>query len=634
MPDAHVQRITRALERGVLAFAVVVVAVQIGAPGWGRASELTTAAHQLAPGVAPGSPGHALVGKLASLVPIGDVAFRVAAVSAVAILAALAGLIALGRALVPDERIAGSIAAAVGVTAPAILAAGTTAGPDAIVAALVVWSTAFAVRARRGEATAVPAMALAVATLAFQPVVGLAVAATIGAAVIRTRVHALVTVALVAAVLPIWALVVARPGEVADLPGWLTAGVSVQVAGTRAADLVTALGHGTGGPLLLAGVVGLGFGAVTGLRGAPLPLLVASGALVASVTVGGGPERAAPTMILLASGLAPLAGAIARSLAKQPTERSRVMIGVAASAPVVMLALIAPPVDLVDPGGDQPSSAARSVILTLPAGPGAVVLGEDALWSGARLEQAVGGERPDLTVVPRVPGAMVLAVNALRAGRVVGSDVAAFERLDPRLAAPRDRGFQLLLEAPAGGEEPRPPPRWTGATGEQLAERVGLARASFEAGMGRLDGAAIAAGLVASGRFDAGDLALLHAATPTAARPALYGYIPPLSAADRLGIESLLFGDDLAWVAGLDVPEATADDVPERRLAAAWRGLLTGSRVPEDPGLFVFGREAEIATAVAMLAVGRKDLARRAAAAALVRGADARLREILEAAAE
>ena len=48
MPDAHVQRITRALERGVLAFAVVVVAVQIGAPGWERASELTTAAHTLA----------------------------------------------------------------------------------------------------------------------------------------------------------------------------------------------------------------------------------------------------------------------------------------------------------------------------------------------------------------------------------------------------------------------------------------------------------------------------------------------------------------------------------------------------------------------------------------------------------
>ena len=57
-----------------------------------------------------------------------------------------------------------------------------------------------------------------------------------------------------------------------------------------------------------------------------------------------------------------------------------------------------------------------------------------------------------------------------------------------------------------------------------------------------------------------------------------------------------LFGDDLAWVAGLTIPALPADAPPARKLHERWRAILAGQATPDDPGIAALGPAAVAAT--------------------------------------
>ncbi len=554
-------RAARVAEITALAGATAWLAASAGAPGWREAGAAATSAFalELAP---PAAPAHVLLGKLATLIPVGDLGFRVAALSVVAAVVALAGVIALARALVPDEPLAGPVAVAALAISPVMAAAGGQAGGAALATAAIVWMMVLAVRWRRGARA-------------------------------RSRNRVLAGGALALATLPLWWPVPTSMTGPLDLAGW---------AG-RLGHVAAALGDGAGAPLVLVGLVGLGFAALTGLRGAGVVLL---GALACVAAAALGPAHqahahAAPALCLLAVGLAVIAGAIARVLGRAPSEAQRLAIAAAVTAPVAVLALLAPTSGRVDLGGDLPARAAAAIVEAQPPGPGLIVLMSPELYAAARAEQRLAGTRPDLAITGFGAGADEAVVTALRTGHPVGSDRAAFERLDPRLARPRGRGFQLQLEASADAHAAAAPAPWRGAIGGRLAEELALERALLEAARGHLDEAARAAGLVATGRFAAADLALLAGAVPSRARPPLYGFVPPLGG-ERIGWRAALLGDDLAWVAGLPVAAPGAGE-PERRLHALWRALLDGTRDDDDAELRALGPAAQAATTRMLAAV-------------------------------
>jgi hypothetical protein len=194
--------------------------------------------------------------------------------------------------------------------------------------------------------------------------------------------------------------------------------------------------------------------------------------------------------------------------------------------------------------------------------------------------QAIAGARPDLQPAPASD--VVIAEVLARAG-VVGADAPAFGRLDPRRALPRGRAFQLLDTPPPPGAVTAapvlPPAHYRTATGESESIALALRRAQYEGGLGRLEQAARAAGLL--DRFRAADLAVLSISAPTPARPALSAFIPSLGGPPGGRWTLDLLGDDLAWVAGL--PQPDVDWPPERALHARWRKLWRGELAAGDP---------------------------------------------------
>ena len=130
---------------------------------------------------------------------------------------------------------------------------------------------------------------------------------------------------------------------------------------------------------------------------------------------------------------------------------------------------------------------------------------------------------------------------------------------------------------------------------------LALERARHEAASGRLDMAARAAGL--ADRFGAADLAVLAATIPTAQRPALFGFLP-LDAVPPGPWLLDTFGDDLAWVAGIDVP-AVESPMP-RKLHALWRDMFAGKRKADDPAIAALGPAAVEATNEMLKELGPK----------------------------
>ena len=152
----------------------------------------------------------------------------------------------------------------------------------------------------------------------------------------------------------------------------------------------------------------------------------------------------------------------------------------------------------------------------------------------------------------------------------------------PTRHGPRCTVQRLALRARSGSRESGP---GEGRGGGPYC----LAR--HEAASGRLDAAARAAGLAARGH--AADLAVLAATIPTKARPALFGFLP-LDAQPPGPWLLDVFGDDLAWVAGLELPRA--DSPMPRELHTLWTEIFLGKRQPNDPAITALGPAAVAAT--------------------------------------
>ncbi|MCW5805889.1 MAG: hypothetical protein KIT31_26190 [Deltaproteobacteria bacterium] len=223
-------------------------------------------------------------------------------------------------------------------------------------------------------------------------------------------------------------------------------------------------------------------------------------------------------------------------------------------------------------------------------------------WSALAYARSVAYARSDLDLAP-LDADDAAAVNAVRAGNVVVADVPGFGVLRATLAVPRGRGFQIFTDTPPAVRAEVPPPAsYATPTGERESVLLALARARHEAVSGRLDGAARALGL-ANKRFGAADLALLATAQPV--HPSLYRFIPVLDGGAPGPWTLELFGDDLAWITGLELDHVAAEAPGERRLHALWRALLLGKIRRTDPALTALGPVAAAATEEMLAAVAQ-----------------------------
>jgi hypothetical protein len=575
------------------AVAVIACAAATG-PGWLAGAEHATSARLGQP--LAWAPGHGALARLAAILPIGEVGFRVSLVSAIAAGALAAGVIAMIRALVAREVGAGLGAVVALAMVGAIRVAATSPGPAMLTAAGVAWAVAGVIAMRRGaggkdDRGAAPAIAGVSVALAASPWIGIALALVVGPLVYRRR-RALLAVPVLT-LAPLIA-VAGVPPLVADPFGRIPA-------------VLGALGSDAGVIVLGAGVLGLGFGAATGLRGAAAALLA-----VLLVAFGGACSPVAPAEVavailpVLALGIGVLATAGIRIAAGSldGTRRAAAAAALSLAFPALAITTVAAP---RAPDADAPARAAADLAAAAPPGPGAVFAGGDALVTALRHERVVAGLRPDLALGLRVAGADEVAVRLMRSAQIVAADVPVFGALDARFARPRGRGFELLLIQGASDAVPDPPANYPGAIGREIASRLALSRALWEAGAGQLERAARAAGLAGT-RFDAGAIAVLAARTPTAERPPLFGFVPELGSTDaRVWLD--LFGDDLAWVGGMTEPPLPPEAPPERRLHARWRAVLAGIAPPNDPAIRAFGRDAVRATREMLTATGHPDAA-------------------------
>ncbi|HUH02690.1 MAG TPA: hypothetical protein VML75_11910, partial [Kofleriaceae bacterium] len=234
----------------------------------------------------------------------------------------------------------------------------------------------------------------------------------------------------------------------------------------------------------------------------------------------------------------------------------------------------------------------------MPPGPAIYfVSGDDSLFP-ALYERFVAGARPDVIVLepelcrdrwflewakrtlpaieypfidgPGVPPPIARGIAAINAGRArIGGDD---WRLAPGVAHPFGRGY---LFGPGPEPDAEPPPPYTGDLGARVAGRIGLVRGMYEAARGRLPAAARAAGLDA--RFGEALPA------PRSDRPPLAPRVPRTTPSFIFEPwERALFGDDLAWSAGLPAPELPVDTARERFVHRAWRGVLEGALEPAE----------------------------------------------------
>jgi tetratricopeptide (TPR) repeat protein len=425
-------------ELTVFAVATAFYAV-LGAPGvgWMDSGELTAAAWNLGGAHPPGHPAHSLVGRLAALLPLGEIGFRLNLLSAAALGAALAGVVALARRLVPD-RDAALAASIVGVVlaalSPAALVNATRAEVYAPVAALVVWSLVAALTFLKppkdaepdGRALLLAAFGFALAA-AFHPVIaasaGLPVAVALSLSA-RRRLLRLAPLALALgllalltyAYLPVRANAAAPPllmfGDPSTAAGFLevVSGAVYQSnfspAGLfeRFAGAWMLIGAATGLGLLVGGLVGLGFASATRLGGAATCLAtaicLALGAGLQDALNPDLPGYLLPALLVLAAGLAPLVAAALKLLPAElaaPASRTRPIAIAALLAPLVAAGLLAGGGQPLD-RDDAPARLWSATVGALPPGPGLYFTSGDHTLFAAQYERLVAGGRPDLVV--------------------------------------------------------------------------------------------------------------------------------------------------------------------------------------------------------------------------------------------
>ncbi len=670
----------------VVAFALFATMAASGLT-WMDPGELAQAAFNLGGAHPPGHPGHSLLGKLATLVPVGEVAFRLNILSAAAMAAALAGVYALARTLLAGQVMAASVAIVLAALSPVLQINAVRTEVYAPAAALIVWSMVavvrFARQARPSSDSAADGRLLLLAALglglavAFHPLIAASAGVPMaGAAVLalwpeRHRLRRLVPMAVTLALLGVllYAYLPARsnaasppllmwgdPASLDALIAVITGAVyrdnfDLGNVGSRFVELFILAADGPGAALVWGGLIGLGFAALTGLRGTGVVLASALAVIAAAATQSHTnpdmPGYVLPALLFLAAGLAPLCGALQRFLPEawsQPGWRS----GVATSAilaPLVGFALVAPAIQAAEHGdsgfqrGDGPLRLWSDTVAPMAPGPGVYFADGDHALFAAQYERLVAGSRPDIAVanaelcrdrwfmahiermlpalhVPFIDDgvrgntAARLAVQNLRMGRPVGGDRPEVGKLGSLGAVPLGRGYVYVGDR--GPDEAAelapvmPPPELRGSLGSKIARRIGLARARYELERGRFDRAAIAAGLAGptgptgpGAQFDTKHMALLATARPVPERPALAPLLPRMT---RSFISSPwhveLIADEIAWMAGL--PEDWADERADERAdkagnkaADAGRGGSRSSRpVPPERRLHASWRLA------------------------------------------
>lgn len=656
-PDRRDQLIVWSL--AFIAYAVIAPAGVL----WMDSGELAAAGFSLGSSHPPGHPGHAMLAKLMSLIPIGEVAFRVALASAAAMAVAAVGVWTLIAQLVPEQSVGRVAATALFALSPAAILDGSRGEVYAMSGAAIVWAAVLAVRFWRAEQPqakhALGAAGLCGIAAAFHPAIAVAAAVPLAAAVsirarrrcLRLAPAALAVVVLAGAAylyLPLRAGAAVAWDDNATAAGfWRTiTGAAYQdnfaLGGllSRFGSLWGLVGEGIALGALLSGLLGLMFGAATRLRGAAVLLgcavCVVLGASLQQTINPDFRGYVLPALAMCCVGVAIACEAAVKLLTLPDEPAWRHGAAAVVMVPIIGLGLIHGASDVELDDCDDVTQLVDHSVGVMPPGPGLFVSASDHALFPARYERYVAGHRPDIALttprlarrswmlrqierdvpalyVPTVDDSVAgntaarLVISNLRDGRPVFGDAPWFGPLDPMMAQPVGRAYRYLLRPGSTPQSERvpAPPDYTGRVGARVAGWIGLRRGEYEAQRGRLGDAAYAAGLAE--RF-VEDVDRLFVIPDDAARPPLYPYLPRpppyflWNPSDRE-----LLGDELAWRAGLQAP-ANPRARP-RRVHRMWRRLLEGTLRPGPDTVGVFGEAEEAATTLMLLGVGRLDLA-------------------------
>jgi len=572
------------LETLVFAVALVLLVLDAGGgPGWYASSAQSVFAVRLEHlGYAP---LYDVLASVAALMPWGEVGFRLALLDAVLAACTLAGIVAAVRVLVPRDITASLVAVALLLLAPPFRDAAAFASPSILAACGTVWTFAFAARYARAPSDTrdtrdvVGALAACAVVAGSAPWFGAFLALSTTGHLLRAGARD--GIVLGVAMIGVLAIVL-----------WVNAVGPLPAANGSLTATVATSGHGAAAIVVGAGLLGVGFGALTGLPGTRWLAWLVALAGGHEVIVGGN----APVLLaLLAIGTAIIPSAILRATQPKLAGTRRHALVAAAGVPLVTIAALVGGTFSVDDPGAAPTRLATDLTRSLPPGPGVFVATRPASWFALQYEGVIAGARPDLSFVPPLPptDADAVIANALRGQKLAAADAAAFGRLDVKRAIPRGRGFQLVGDIPSTPSPIAGPAHYASAIGQQQATLLALECARHEAASQRLDAAARAVGL--ESRFGAADLAILAATLATADRPALFGFLPLDERPPGPWLYDI-FGDDLAWVGGVPIP-AVDDRAPiARRLHAKWREVLLGKLKPDDPSITALGPRAVAAT--------------------------------------
>jgi hypothetical protein len=380
---------------------------------WLDAGELTAAAFTLGVSHPPGQAVYTLLGRLAAMLPLGEVAFRLNLLSAATAALAVAGAARLARELAPGAGLFALLPAAAVAASPLVVEQATRAEVYAPLLAATTWAAVLVVRFRRlGDAGDLLAATLLLALgVGLQPLLAAAVALPLAASALSRRAPRLAPHALALAALglvPAASLLVRARAETPPLFLWgdpATPRALVDVLlgrayegnfalaglGDRLLGHALLLAEGTGLALVIGGLVGLGVAAGRRVPGA-LPLLGASLAVVAATAAQrvfhpANPDihgYLVPALPLLAAGIA----------AAAPVARGGLLVALA-------LLCLEGPRRHVFPAWRPADDTLRYHDVTagaLPPGPAVYVTSSDHGLFTALYERLVAGARPDVAL--------------------------------------------------------------------------------------------------------------------------------------------------------------------------------------------------------------------------------------------
>ena len=578
-----------ALVASGLAFAVFSL-MAAGGVTWMDPGELTAAGYTLGGSHPPGHPGHSLLVKLATLVPIGEIAFRAALLSSLAAAIAIAGAYRLATVMVPGQSSAAIAGVVLVILSPVGQVNATRAEVYAPTAALVIWAmvaTLQFVRKTDSRDFRLPLLAALACGLAaaFHPVIAAAAAVPMAIAIVhraakqrlRTTLRATLcgAIGLVCyAYLPVRAnaeikplLMWGDPSSLSDLLEFVRAPAYQGNFGTdgildRFSARMLLLGEGMGLGLLFAGLTGLAFGAITQLRGAAIIfgtiVSVVLGAALQDALNPDMPGYVLPALLLLPTGLAIIAEGVARLVSIPPNTILAKWVGPVIVIPFVAAGLAGSKHRVLDAGfrdSEGPLQLWGESIGLAPPGPGVYFANSDHTLFPALYERIVAGGRPDLAIANaelcrdrwflrlikeqrpelHVPGVdddslgsmdRRLVAATLKADRLVAGFEPSFDRLNRGLKA-WGRGYVLPHPRRVQHQAEHPATLPPEYRGD-IGARVSGQLAVIR-GLYEANHGRLAAAAIASGageRFETATLDELAKHTPNRDRPALYGFVP------------------------------------------------------------------------------------------------------------